>query len=101
MGTFAERLKQLRLERELSLDMVCFDINQRFNLGLTKGQISRWENGKNIPTVRNAAYLAAYYNTSLDYLIGLTDVRTPRNIYSQEFLDKERAYWEKIEEKKN
>ena len=77
MEEFAKRLKALRLERDLSLDMVVYDLEQKFNIEITKSHLSRWENDKNTPSLRYGAYLAAYYGVSLDYLIGNTDVRTP------------------------
>lgn len=72
-----ERLKQLRLERDLTMDMVVADMNEQFALGLRRGNISKWENGVNIPTLYMARYLCMYYRVSLDYLMGLTDNRAP------------------------
>lgn len=83
MDDFGKRLRELREERDLSLDMVVYDIDNKFTIELTKSHLSRWENGKNLPSVRYAAYLAKYYNVSLDYLIGLTDVRTPTNLLAR------------------
>lgn len=75
-----KKLKQLRTERDLTLDMVVYSINQEYNIEFTKGNLSRWENGINLPSLRLAAYLAKFYGVSLDYLIGNTDVRTPTNL---------------------
>lgn len=83
LDDFGKRLRALREERDLSLDMVVYDIDQKYTIELTKGHLSRWENGKNLPSVRYAAYLAKYYNVSLDYLIGLTDVKTPTNLLTR------------------
>lgn len=83
MEEFAKRLRALRLERELSLDMVVYDLERKYSVSITKSHLSRWENGKNIPSVNNAAYLAMYYNVSLDYLIGHTDKRTPSELISK------------------
>lgn len=83
MDDFGKRLRELREERDLSLDMVVYDIDNKFAIELTKSHLSRWENGKNLPSVRYAAYLAKYFNVSLDYLIGLTDVRTPTNLLAR------------------
>ena len=80
MDVFSQRIKELRKEKELSLDMVVYDMDQKFNIEITKSHLSRWENGKNIPSVRYAAYLAAYYGVSLDYLIGFTDSRIPTEL---------------------
>lgn len=72
-----KRLKELRTERDLTLDMVVYDLQKRFNIEITKGNLSRWENDVNLPSLRLAAYLCLYYNISLDYLIGNTDTKTP------------------------
>lgn len=78
------RLKELRTERDMSLDMVIYDINQRYNLDISKGNLSRWENDKNTPILYYAKYLCLYYNVSLDYLIGLTKIKTPVKVLTKE-----------------
>lgn len=76
------RIKELRLENELTMDMLATDINARFELEkpINKSMISRWESGDNEPSLENAKYLSIYFNVSVDYLIGLTDVRTPSRL---------------------
>lgn len=73
------RIKMLREERELTMDMLVEDINGRYVLErpLNKSMVSRWEQDKNNPSLDNARCLCDYFNVSLDYLIGVTDVRTP------------------------
>ena len=82
-----DRLRLLRMEHCITMDMLAYDMNQRFNINLSKGLISKWEQGKNDPSLEYACYLAQYFNVSLDYLIGLTDVRTPARIlaYARKF----------------
>lgn len=80
MEIFAKRLKKLREEKQLSLDMVEYDMCQKFNIKITKSHLSRWENGKVIPSIVNAGYLALYYGVSMDYLMGFTDCRVPVNL---------------------
>ena len=82
------KLKDLRNERQLSLDMVVYDIDAKFNIEITKGHLSRWENGKCSPSLRYAAYLAKYYNVSVDYLIGLTDTRVPTDVLARKGVSK-------------
>lgn len=77
MENLGKRLKALRTERDLTLDMVVYDINKKFGIDITKGNLSRWENGVNVPSLRFAGCLAQYFSVSLDYLIGLTNIRTP------------------------
>lgn len=78
------RLKELRTERDMSLDMVVYDINQRYNIEISKGNLSRWENGKNTPSLPMAKYLCLYYNVSLDYMLGLTKIKAPVRVLTKE-----------------
>ena len=77
LDKLGERLKSLRLERELTLDMVVYDLEQKYGVTVSKGNLSRWENGVNYPSLLNADYLCRYYGVSLDYLIGNTESRAP------------------------
>lgn len=80
MKELGKRLKELRNERGLSMDMVVIDMNNRFDIEIHKSNISRWENGTTAPSLLHAKYLAEYYNVSIDYLIGLTDSRIPSRL---------------------
>ena len=81
MIKLAERIKELRAERDLTMDMLVTDMKLQFpDIKLDKSMLSRWERGENDPTLENAKYLSIYFNVSLDYLIGLTDIRTPSRL---------------------
>ena len=81
MIKLAERIKELRAERDLTMDMLVTDMKSQFpDIKLDKSMLSRWERGENDPTLENAKYLSIYFNVSLDYLIGLTDIRTPSRL---------------------
>lgn len=78
MINLGEKLKTLRKEHDLTLDMLVADMNQRFpELNINKSMLSRWENGINDPSLDYAKAICIYFDVSLDFLIGLTDVRTP------------------------
>ena len=83
LNGFGERLRDLRQERELSLDMVVNAMNTQFDIELNKGHLSKWENNKNAPSLRMAAYLCKFYGVSLDYLLGLTTSRVPTELLAQ------------------
>ena len=84
MVNIGNRLKMLRKERELTLEMLAEDLNSKFpELEFNKSMLSRWENGRNEPSLENAKYLSMYFNVSLDYLIGLTDVKTPSRLLAK------------------
>lgn len=75
-----ERLKELRIGQQLTMEMMAEDYNAKFNENLNTSQISRWETGKTDPGLSTGAQLAKYFNVSLDYIIGLTDVKTPSRL---------------------
>ena len=84
MVGIGEKIKQLRKERALTLDMLVLDMNENYpQLGLNKSMLSRWENGVNEPSLENAKYISMYFNVSMDYLIGLTDVKTPSRLLAK------------------
>lgn len=81
MSVLSERIKELRNERELTMDMLIEDVKLHYgNIKMDKSMLSRWERGENEPSLENAKYLSMYFNVSLDYLIGLTDTRTPSRL---------------------
>lgn len=73
-------LKMLREERDLTMDMLVIDLNQRYQIDINKSQLSRWERNENDPSLALAAKLADYYGVSVDFLLGLTSVRVPARI---------------------
>ena len=74
-----DRIKQLREERGITMDLLAYDMNNKYEININKGLVSKWESGKNDPSLRYAAYLAQYFDVSLDYLTGLID--TPKKLY--------------------
>lgn len=79
-ANIGERLANLRKEQQLTMDMLVEDINYKFNTLINKSMVSRWERNENDPSLEMAIMLSKYYNVSLDYLIGLTDVKTPARL---------------------
>ncbi len=65
MNTFGERLKELRLEENLTRAQLSIALN------VNDSTISRWENGKIIPGIDDLYNIAVFFNVSADYLIGL------------------------------
>lgn len=80
MDELGNRLKNLRLERDLTLDMLVLDLKEKFHIEISKANVSRWENGISEPSLHYVRYLCEYFNVSLDYIVGLTDTRTPTKL---------------------
>lgn len=66
---FARRLQELREAKGLSIRQLAA------NLNLSHVAISYYENEKRVPDINVAKKFADYFNTTCDYLIGLTDER--------------------------
>ncbi len=64
------RIKKLRLEADYSPAEVADHI------GLTPTAYIRLEEGEKSPSIAQTVLLAQFYNTSLDYLAGLTQERS-------------------------
>lgn len=67
MLVFQERLKELRLENELSAK----ELGKI--LGVRDTTILRWEKGIILPSIEHLYNIAKYFNVSADYLIRLED----------------------------
>lgn len=61
---FAERFKQLRLEKSVSQQDIAS------SLGVDRTIVSHWERGTRIPSLEIACALADYFEVSVDYLVG-------------------------------
>lgn len=66
-----DRLKEIRKDKDLRQEDVAK------YLGMKQQQYSEYEIGKRLISIETLYKLADYYNTSIDYLIGRTDVRKP------------------------
>lgn len=52
-------------------------IKVQMETGIPQSMISKYEKGELMPTTENLIILAKFYNTSLDYLMDLTDEQKP------------------------
>lgn len=83
MATFAERLKELRKERQLTIEQLAKD------LGSAKSTISRYENDKREPKKDFLEMLSSYFDVSIDYLLGKADIKNPQSKQEPKKLSKE------------
>ena len=67
MDIFADRLKDLMLEKGLNITMFSQEI------GIPDSTISDWLNKKKRPIIDNLPKIALFFKVSTDYLLGLED----------------------------
>ncbi|MDR1329944.1 MAG: helix-turn-helix domain-containing protein [Oscillospiraceae bacterium] len=70
----AENLKRLRAERGGSQDALAT------HLGVTSQAVSKWECGENFPDITLLPSIAAYYDASVDDLLGVGEIRKREKI---------------------
>lgn len=69
MSKFAERLRSLRTERDVTQK----DLGEL--LGVKNFSIYTYEKGRSEPTIDGLIALADFFDVSIDYLVGRTDRR--------------------------
>ncbi|MBQ0017532.1 MAG: helix-turn-helix transcriptional regulator [Clostridiales bacterium] len=67
MKIFSERLRELRVEKGLSMKQLAVKLNT------TDAAISNWENEVNEPKISYLVSIANFFEVSTDYLLGLSD----------------------------
>ena len=69
---FCQRLRALRQDKNMTIAQIAAEFE------VTKQSVSRWELGDRIPTLDKAATIADYFDVSLDYLVGTSDIKKRR-----------------------
>ena len=72
-----QRLAELRRQKDLTQVKLALEMN------ITQKMISAYERGKNEPGIDMLKRLARYFNTSVDYLTGFTDIKVPLDKISE------------------
>ncbi|MFQ6772887.1 MAG: helix-turn-helix domain-containing protein [Clostridia bacterium] len=67
MSLFCKRLKQLRMEHQLST----IEMGKILNVSHTT--ITRWESGEIVPSILHLINIAKYFEVSADYLLGIEE----------------------------
>ena len=73
MYTFGDKLKECRKAKNLTLEELAAKYNRRFDGGMSKGTLSKYENNKQEPLVSVVTNLTELLDVSSDYLLGRTD----------------------------
>lgn len=80
MATFGERLRSLRIEKDLNQE----EFGKIFNM--PKSRISQYETNKRQADDETKKIFADYFKVSLDYLMGRSDIRNPESLTLDEEL---------------
>lgn len=79
MASLKERIKQLRNEKNMTGEQLGSLLN------VSKQSISKWEHGNATPDIETIKKMTKIFDTSLDYICGISDIRNPyQNIEKEE-----------------
>ena len=67
MVTFKDKLKELRIEYELSQKELAE------KLSVSQRSVSNWENGEREPDFEMLTAIAKFFNVTTDYLLGISE----------------------------
>lgn len=70
-GVMMKNIKLIRVINDYT------QLKVQMETGIPQSMISKYETGELMPTAENLVILARFYNTSLDYLMDLTDEKKP------------------------
>lgn len=87
---YGERIKMLRKKHRMTMDVLAEKIE------VAKSSIAGYESEYRQPPLEKLQKLAEVFNTSTDYIIGLTDDPDSKKEYRnvKEFLDKDTLHWD-------
>ncbi|MGF7429617.1 helix-turn-helix transcriptional regulator [Thermoanaerobacterium thermosaccharolyticum] len=81
---FNEILKSLRLEKKLNQK----DVAEA--LGIDRTTYTKYETGKSEPDFEITSKIANYFDVSIDYLLGKSDIRNPEKIVQDKLTEKDK-----------
>lgn len=82
MYNFGDKLKECRRAKNMTLEELALKYNRRFDGGLSKGTLSKYENNKQEPLVSVVTNLTEILDVSSDYLLGRSDNPNPEEALS-------------------
>lgn len=91
-SAFAYRVRKLRKEKGISQEELAVALNT------TKGTVSIWERGVRMPEQRTVQKVASYFEVSVAYILGFTDVISFPLPSSQEESNRQIAKIELVED---
>ena len=70
MNNFGALLRELRLNRELTIEQLVDSLNAKYGSKISKSSISRWENGEADPKLEFVRLLADFFKVPGQYFLG-------------------------------
>lgn len=97
MPTLGERIKQLRHEKEMTQE----EFGKLF--GVTKYAVSLYESDKSTPNDEIKKKIAEYFQVTLDWLMGISEIRNPTDKIAESVSDDPELleFWNDLKERED
>ena len=79
--SFGKSFKRLRKQKNLTQESFCPAFKEKTGISVTVTTVRNWEQGRSIPHLNDLIQLAAFFDVSVDYLLGLSDCTSVDNSY--------------------
>ena len=79
--SFDKSFKRLRKQKNLTQESFCPAFKEKTGISVTVTTVRNWEQGRSIPHLNDLIQLAAFFDVSVDYLLGLSDCTSVDNSY--------------------
>ena len=66
-----QKIRDLRKIHKLSGKEMAEKMNKKYNIGLNKAAISKWEKGSQTPSTEYISYLCDFFQVDANWLLGL------------------------------
>ena len=66
-----KKIRDLRKIQKLSGTRMAEEMNKKYNIGLNKTTISKWEKGSQTPSTEYISYLCDFFKVDANWLLGL------------------------------
>ena len=66
-----QKIRDLRKIQKLSGTRMAEEMNKKYNIGLNKATISKWEKGSQTPSTEYISYLCDFFEVDANWLLGL------------------------------
>ena len=82
---FSKRIRELRLERDLTLKVLSKMLLDKYELDISYGAIANYERAERVPQPFGLVCLADFFDVTVDFLLGITDDRNIKVIQTTVF----------------
>ena len=82
---FANRLKRLRTNKDLTLEELADLLSRKYEIGVTYGSLGNYERTTRVPSLYVLSKIAEFFDVTTDYLLGITEDKNTRIIQTTVF----------------